>query len=241
MDGLRIELDPLVLGELRHRMVVTRSLAIDAVACHRFVGVSDDDDTRPERDLVTLQTFGVPGAVVVLVVMPYERDQRPQSGRWLEDRRPVDRMELHHLRLFRLETARLEKYPILDTDLPDVMEQPGELDLLDVALRQSHLAGDRSGDPGHAVRMTASEAVFRIDRLRERAHGTEEELAQLGVFRERVTREEQRDDEQQRRPLAHDRRDLDHEPAERHLRDESDPDVAQRDREHTARGCRGTR
>ena len=126
-------------------------------------------------------------------------------------------MTAHELLLVGIEPHRLHEDAVFDADLADVVQQARELDALDVRFAESHLTRDSPRDPRNPVRVASGEAIFRVDSLRERAHGAEEQLARLSVFREGVAREEQRNQERQCRPVADAERDLRHEPPHRDL------------------------
>src|SRR6185503_20726648 len=121
----RVELCAFVALELLERALVTDCLAVDTVRSHRLVRIGDDDDPRADRDLFALQALGVAGAIEVLVVVQNDRHERPQRGGRLADRRSVHRVPAHEIAFILIQARRLHEDPILDTDLPDVMEHSG--------------------------------------------------------------------------------------------------------------------
>ena len=104
-------------------------------------------------------------------------------------------MTPHELLLIGVKTSRFHQDPVLDADLADVVEEAGELDLLDLPLGDPELPRDRARDARHAIGVAAGEPVFRVDRLRQCLHRSVEEIARLGVPAERIAREQQRDHE----------------------------------------------
>src|SRR2546423_6773159 len=104
-------------------------------------------------------------------------------------------MPPHELLFVGIESHRLHEDAILDADLPDVVEKAGELDALDLPLADAHLSSDRAGDPGDAIRVATGEPVLRVDGLRQRTDGAEEQVARLGIFREGVSSEKKRNQE----------------------------------------------
>jgi hypothetical protein len=174
---------------------VARRLAIDAIRRHRFVGVRDDEDARADRYLLTSEALRITSPVEVLVMGKDDRHERTKRRRRLEDRRPVDRMPPHELLLIRVQSCGFHEDAVLDSDLADVVQEAGQLDLFDFSLRDAELAGDGTRDSRNAVGVATRESVLRVDRLRQRRYRPVKEVPGLGVAAKRVAREQQRDHE----------------------------------------------
>ena len=98
-----------------------------------MVCVADEDDPRLDRNVLAELAIGIAGAVVALVAVP---DDRPDFFE------PVDRrddplaelgMLLDDLALLRRQRARLRQDRLGNADLPDVVEERTELQLLERA------------------------------------------------------------------------------------------------------------
>src|SRR5947199_8725182 len=68
--------------------------AVDARREHRVERVRDVDDACTQRDVLTLETVGIAGSVVALVVVPDRRDGVVQEAEAIDDARPVLRVLL---------------------------------------------------------------------------------------------------------------------------------------------------
>src|SRR5258708_34834012 len=99
-------------------------------------------------------------------------------------------MPSHELLLISIEAQRLHEDAVLNADLANVMEHPGEFDSLDLGFIKTHLTRHGACDAGDTIRVATGEAVFRVDCLRERGYGAEEQVARLGVLREGIAREQ---------------------------------------------------
>src|SRR6185295_3371720 len=97
-----------------------------------------------------------------------DRHEWSKRGGRLKDRRPIHRVPTHEVPFVLIQPRWLHEDPILDADLPDVVEHPGEFDLFDLVLGEIHLTRDRPSYARYPIRMPTCESVLRIDRLRER-------------------------------------------------------------------------
>src|SRR6266550_9100433 len=101
-----VELNPLVFMQLFNRSFVTNGLPVNPVRSHRFVCICDNDDSRAEGNLFTLQAVRVTRPVEVFVMMKYKRNQWPQRSRGLQDRGSVHRVPAHEFDLIAVEPRR---------------------------------------------------------------------------------------------------------------------------------------
>src|SRR5207247_9907088 len=115
-------LDSLVPIQLLHRALMADRLAIDTVRSHGLVRVGNDNDPRPQRNVLPAATFGIASAVVVLVMMPNQWSERTKGLGWLQNGCSVDWMATHQLLLMRIESRRLHENLVLDSDLCNVMK-----------------------------------------------------------------------------------------------------------------------
>ena len=85
-NNLRVELETLVSIQLVHRPIMANSFSINAIRCHRLVGIGDDHDARTNRNFFTFQTFRIAGAVKVLMMVEHDRHQGTQCGGGFQNR-----------------------------------------------------------------------------------------------------------------------------------------------------------
>src|SRR5437868_4142392 len=104
---VRIELRAAAGIETANRFHVVESLSVAAVGNHSVKGVDDRYDARTQRDLLSLQTTWVSGALEGFVMMESEQAGLFQSGKQPQDRPAVLRMFVHDGTLFVGEPARL--------------------------------------------------------------------------------------------------------------------------------------
>ncbi len=121
-------------------------------------------------------------AVVPLVVMAHAVDQVREEVDRLEDP-GADLRVLHDLRvLVGLEAVRLGDHRIADADLPDVVEQPGDVDPLDQLLGEPELAGHLGRVDPHPLGVAEGVAVLGIHGLGQGADRLDVGHAQLLVL-----------------------------------------------------------
>src|SRR6184192_1616904 len=125
-----LEAHRLVIGALRHERVEV---------------VDDGEDARAERDLVAFQAGRIPLAVPSFVMAEDEGRHRVREGHSTDDLRADLRMDANLLEFFLSERTRLRQDVFGHRELPDVMQQRGGLDALDLVFRHAERARESGG------------------------------------------------------------------------------------------------
>ena len=151
LDEVRIELQPAVPAELLDRGFVGDRVAVWAPGHHRLVGIGDRDDPGTDGDLLPGEAVWIPATVEPFVMVEHDRGRVAQRAGLLED----DLADLGMLRddppLGVVELARLGQDLLGDGELAEVVEQAGDPDPLDLALRAA---------PGPSASSTAAPAII---------------------------------------------------------------------------------
>src|SRR5947209_4443480 len=131
-DDLRVELGAGAALELEQRLGWRQTLVlVDAAGRHRVEGVGDEQDARGERDLGAPQTVWIAVTVPALVVVEHPvRD--PADTERVEHAEGDLGVPLDDLALCLAEGVGLAQDLLGDGDLADVVQDPGEPDVLDL-------------------------------------------------------------------------------------------------------------
>ena len=114
---------------------------------HRIAGIGDGENPRDRGNGLAGQAVGIALAVEPLVMTSDARAEIRQPGDVGDDPLAGDRV------LLDVEVFRRRQGPFLaedivpDADLADVVEEPGEVEVADLASRQGHLFPEPYRDP----------------------------------------------------------------------------------------------
>src|SRR5918997_812747 len=137
-----IELSPGAALELAARVLLRHRGAVRALLDHRRVRVCHGQDARLERDVRALELLRVSAAVEALVVMADRGRDRLERRHLLDQVRTQVGMALNLAELLSRELRRLEQDRVGHADLPHVVEQGGEEQLLAPAGVEVELVGN---------------------------------------------------------------------------------------------------
>ena len=70
---------------------------------------------------------------------------------------------------------------VVDADLADVVEQPGEIEVAALRRRNAELLGQPDRDPGHALGVARGVGVLGVDGRGQGTDDAEEQFLELGV------------------------------------------------------------
>ncbi len=174
--GARAALD---LGQSR---VLAPGPAVGARRGDRVVGVGDRHDPRPERDRLPLEAGRVAAAVEALVVVPDDRERPLEEIQRLDDLHPALRVGADRRELLVGEPPGLAQDRVLDADLADVVNHPGQPQRLDVLLRQIEAGGDGHGDLRDPPRVARRVGVALLEHVDHRPQHVQGVLLQAQVF-----------------------------------------------------------
>ena len=80
-----------------------------------------------------------------------------------------------------VQRALLAQDLVADPDLADVVQQPGEVDVAQLVLRQAQLAPELDGDPGDPLAVAEGVRVLGVDRRGERPGQADQEVPEMVV------------------------------------------------------------
>ena len=143
LDDDRIELCPRYASQLDDGKIVRQADPVRTLRRHGLVGVAHRDDLRRERDLVTLETIRVAGAIETLVVREHDRADPLQVRDLTQEVRADHRVRAHLGPLLVAERRGLAEDVLRDADLSDVVEERAEL-------HGRHLVGTEAERPRHS-------------------------------------------------------------------------------------------
>ena len=168
LHDLRIERAARFLLEQRHGGLWGHRLVVWPIRGQRIVVVDHRKDSRPQRNLLALDSLRVSLAVPAFVVA---QDQRRH---WIRERHGADdlgadlRMDADLLELFLRQRSRLRQNVLGHRELADVVEQGGGLHTLDFGVGHAEAARDAGGVDLDAADMRLRGLILGIDGERER-------------------------------------------------------------------------
>lgn len=185
----RVELrtgTPLDFGE---HLVARHGRAIASGAAHGVESIDKPDDAGGKGDLFAGESVRIPAAVPAFVVVEHTGEHILKRGDIAEDAVPDFGVKLDGVELFVSQASGFAEHFFGDTDFADIVDQPGNVDALDLFSRQAVGLGETSREIGDAFAVAAGVFVFGVDgggQGLERAH--EHRLLldiEGGVFEER--------------------------------------------------------
>src|SRR4051812_32556548 len=153
LDRVRIELPSRRLLELGERSLDGQLLAVGAVARERVEGLRDEDDPRPHRDVVAVETVGIAHAVPTLVMVQHAICDRI-GAEALEHPVADLRMALEQLSLVFRQSVRLAEDLVRNGELAHVVEAAGDAYDLDVVRAEAEARRDPLRELRDACGMT---------------------------------------------------------------------------------------
>jgi len=139
--------------------------AIRPIGRQRVVHVGHRDDARADRNLVAHEPVGVPGPVAPFVVMADHQGARGEEIERRDDLGADQRMVPHHRPLVGIELTGLAKHRFGNADLPDVVQEPGLANHIDVGRRQSQRRRDAAAPRSDSLGMPARVWILRLERI----------------------------------------------------------------------------
>lgn len=142
-DYLGIELRPRVALKLLAGFLGRHRVAVRPPGDHRAEGIRHADEAGFQRDLLAAKPRWVASAVEVLVVVQDGRGDGAQRGDLLHQPVADPRMKLYDGAFLRGQAGGLEQDALADADLPYVVQQGAEDELLSAVRRQAEPVRDR--------------------------------------------------------------------------------------------------
>ena len=189
LDNLPVELrpeTPKLVQCPRHRLIAFRYGRSVVIASK---GIRHRDDPCDERDVRPLEPVGIARAVVFFMVAPHARYHIFQLLHVSQNISAVSRMTVHHCQFALIEPAALQQDTVAHADLPDIMQDRSELQVLQHSLVQPHHPADGQAVLHHSAGMSPCVRILFIDGLGQCLHGIVkcvlQFLVQMHVFYER--------------------------------------------------------
>ncbi len=130
---------------------------------------------------VSDEAVGIALAVEPLVVTADAGAEVRQPRDVGDDPLADDRVLLDVEVFLRRQRPFLAEDRVADADLAEVVQEPGEVEVADLASSQAHLLSEPDRDPRDPLAVAAGVRIFGVDRRREAADDAEERLLQLVV------------------------------------------------------------
>ena len=169
LDHNRIKLSVAGLDQAAHGLFERQALPVGPGRDHGVKGIDHRNDARPNWDLISLQSPRIAGAIVALVVMQYVETCSLETRKEPSHRPAVFGVLLHERVLFYGKTTRLSQDRVGNSDLPDVMEQRGNFNILEDAFFHAELLSDAHGPFGKPGTVVSGVEVLQIQELVEGA------------------------------------------------------------------------
>lgn len=157
---------PLSAGPLLQDLLGTfwrHARSIGAGTGHRIVAVRHGNDPREHRDRLSLQPVRIALAVEPFVVVKNRRQQMvdlPQAGQNFVTHGHVLLDELH---LVGCEWSVLAKHRVGNPDLADVVQQSGQVNVVQFVVRKSQFTAQLDGNAGHTLAVTERVLILGVD------------------------------------------------------------------------------
>ena len=153
----------------RDRFGLRNRRPVGAGRRHRIVEVRDPEQAPEQRDVISAQALGIPGAIPAFVVISHARQHRGDR-RALdvgEDPHPVHRVLLHLREFLGGEAPGLLEDGVRHGDLADVVQQRRELYGPLLVVAQPDLDRDTARQRRDTLRMVVGIAILGINRRRD--------------------------------------------------------------------------
>src|SRR2546423_1646848 len=131
-----------------------KGLTVSSLRSQSIEGIRRAKDAGPERDFLSCQAEGVPGAVPVLVMVLDVLERLLDVKERSKDIQSDLDVALDVLELLNCETIRLVEDGLTDANLADIMQASGNPQILAYSLVQSQFLGQLSSQLGHALGVT---------------------------------------------------------------------------------------
>jgi hypothetical protein len=149
--------------------LLVRAIGRKRVECVRY-----RDDTRQQRNLVTLKPIRISAPIQGFVMQFDAGEHFGKLRNRAQDVRTLGRVRLHHLELFFGQGAGLFQDVIFDADLANVVELGRDLQNLHEGRRLVHLLCYEQRIPCNAVRVATGIGIFLVDSTGEHLDGAHE-------------------------------------------------------------------
>ena len=179
LDGSRVERLARLLLDQRDGRFERHRLVVRAVRRQRVEVVDEEQDSRAERDVLSLEPARIAASIPPLVMILNERRDRVRKRYSSDDVRTDLRMCLYLLELFGGQRTRLREDVLRDGELADVVQQRRCSHRLSFGVRHTELSSHRRRVELHAADVILGRAVLGVDRARKRFDRRQVQFGQL--------------------------------------------------------------
>jgi hypothetical protein len=151
IDDTRVEVRPRLDAQPLQSHPEREGNTVGSVHGHRVIGIRDPQDPGKQGDLFSLQAVGISPSVMALMMGSHGLARDLWELMLSQDLLSADRVEAHQVKLPAAQPAGFFQDLRRHVEFPDVVKQGSHLQPDEIALRQSHAAGNRNRQTAHPL------------------------------------------------------------------------------------------